>query len=208
MADIKPIETRYKGCRFRSRLEARWAVFFDTLKIKWVYKPQGFEVDSPSGKVRYLPDFYLSSVSDPAEYLPGVFVEVKGSDEQLDRSKLGAVLSARGELRNLLLLGDIPCPGPNEIVGHSFLLPAPKEIGGIGCRQVKFTPSLQWLDIDPFYEYEYESGEIPESVSCNYTSVQFQVKRGIEIVPWGTDKSVIQAYKAARAARFEFGEQG
>lgn len=26
---IKPIETRYKGCRFRSRPEARWAVFFD-----------------------------------------------------------------------------------------------------------------------------------------------------------------------------------
>ena len=26
---IKPIETNYKGYRFRSRLEARWAVFFD-----------------------------------------------------------------------------------------------------------------------------------------------------------------------------------
>lgn len=25
------IETEYKGYRFRSRLEARWAVFFDTL---------------------------------------------------------------------------------------------------------------------------------------------------------------------------------
>jgi hypothetical protein len=26
----KAIETHYKGYRFRSRLEARWAVFFDT----------------------------------------------------------------------------------------------------------------------------------------------------------------------------------
>ena len=29
MSDIKAIETYYKGYRFRSRLEARWAVFFD-----------------------------------------------------------------------------------------------------------------------------------------------------------------------------------
>lgn len=32
---IKPIETKYKGYRFRSRLEARWAVFFDALGISW-----------------------------------------------------------------------------------------------------------------------------------------------------------------------------
>ena len=34
---MKPIETEYKGYRFRSRLEARWAVFFDALNIKWEY---------------------------------------------------------------------------------------------------------------------------------------------------------------------------
>jgi hypothetical protein len=36
--DIKPIETRYNGYRFRSRLEARWAVFFDTLGIEYQYE--------------------------------------------------------------------------------------------------------------------------------------------------------------------------
>lgn len=34
MSPLKPIDTHYKGCRFRSRLEARWAVFFDHLLIK------------------------------------------------------------------------------------------------------------------------------------------------------------------------------
>lgn len=53
--DIKPIETNYKGYRFRSRLEARWAVFLDALDIKWEYEKEGFEL--PSG--RYLPDFWL-----------------------------------------------------------------------------------------------------------------------------------------------------
>lgn len=55
MSDIKPIETRYKGYRFRSRLEARWAVFFDALGIKYEYEPQGWDLD---GKW-YLPDFWL-----------------------------------------------------------------------------------------------------------------------------------------------------
>ena len=32
---FKAIETKYKGFRFRSRLEARWAVFFDALGIEW-----------------------------------------------------------------------------------------------------------------------------------------------------------------------------
>ena len=64
---IKAIDTEYAGHLFRSRLEARWAVFFDYLISKtrldrsppnftWEYEPQGFEL--PSGQ-RYLPDFRL-----------------------------------------------------------------------------------------------------------------------------------------------------
>lgn len=70
---IKAIETRYKGHRFRSRLEARWAVFFDAAGISWIYEQQGFIVNGKS----YLPDFYL----------PGFgYFEVKGRydfDDQL-----------------------------------------------------------------------------------------------------------------------------
>ena len=56
MSSIKPIETVYNGYRFRSRLEARWAVFFDTLKVNYEYEPEGFEL--PSGNY-YLPDFRI-----------------------------------------------------------------------------------------------------------------------------------------------------
>ena len=52
---IKAIETRYKGYRFRSRLEARWAVFFDAMNIEWLYEPEGFVLDEDLGP--YLPDF-------------------------------------------------------------------------------------------------------------------------------------------------------
>lgn len=66
MQRIKAIETKYKGYRFRSRLEARWAVFFETFGIPWEYEIEGFQL--PSGAT-YLPDFYLPSID--------VFVEVK-----------------------------------------------------------------------------------------------------------------------------------
>ena len=58
---IKAIETHYKGYRFRSRLEARWAVCYDNSTIfksgyqSWDYEPEG--VETPHG--RYLPDFLV-----------------------------------------------------------------------------------------------------------------------------------------------------
>jgi hypothetical protein len=59
MADITPIETVYKGFRFRSRLEARWAVFFDAMGLKYEYELEGYRL--PSG-VGYLPDFVLTDL--------------------------------------------------------------------------------------------------------------------------------------------------
>ena len=52
---MRAIETIYRGYKFRSRLEARWAVFFDAIGIKWEYELEGFVIDG----VKYLPDFYL-----------------------------------------------------------------------------------------------------------------------------------------------------
>jgi len=64
---VKAIETKYQGFRFRSRTEARWAVFFDTLGIEWDYEKEGYEL--PSGW--YLPDFWLPQFK--------CFFEVKGT---------------------------------------------------------------------------------------------------------------------------------
>lgn len=64
---LKAIETRYKGYLFRSRTEARWAVFFDMLNLNWEYENEGYEL----GDVRYLPDFFIKDT--------GSFIEIKGS---------------------------------------------------------------------------------------------------------------------------------
>ncbi len=67
---IKPIETIYNGYRFRSRLEARWAVFFDTLGIKYEYEAEGYDL----GKLGwYLPDFWMPEFECFAEVKPRTF---------------------------------------------------------------------------------------------------------------------------------------
>lgn len=63
------IQTSYRGYRFRSRLEARWAVFFDYLKSSWEYEKEG--VLLPCGP--YLPDFWFP---DPDGVGP-IWVETK-----------------------------------------------------------------------------------------------------------------------------------
>lgn len=53
---MKPIETVYDNCRFRSRTEARWAVFFNAAEIRYQYEPQGYTINGRN----YLPDFWLT----------------------------------------------------------------------------------------------------------------------------------------------------
>lgn len=50
------IETAAYGRLFRSRLEARFAVFFTHLNLEWQYEPEGYKL--PSGY--YLPDFLVN----------------------------------------------------------------------------------------------------------------------------------------------------
>lgn len=79
---IKAINTRYKGYNFRSRTEARWAVFFDALGWSWEYEREGFQL--PSGN--YLPDFYFPDLH--------VYAEVKGKAFTEHEKQLCKELSA------------------------------------------------------------------------------------------------------------------
>jgi hypothetical protein len=83
---IRPIETEYRGYRFRSRTEARYAVLWDAAGIAWRYEPQGFELSG----VSYLPDFYLPELK--------TYVEVKPTMEAAIQAAplLGALGQASG----------------------------------------------------------------------------------------------------------------
>ena len=107
--DIKPIETFYDGHRFRSRLEARWAVFFDALGIKYQYEPEGFTMKYG---MRYLPDFALLNIRRRVhknEREAPVYVEVKGVTTYKDISIDDRVrMEEFAKHYPLLILGNIP----------------------------------------------------------------------------------------------------
>lgn len=72
---IKVIPTEYRGQLFRSRTEARWAMFFELAGIAWEYEPEAYVGDDGTA---YLPDFFLPDAS-PFEGGPAFF-EVKPGD--------------------------------------------------------------------------------------------------------------------------------
>lgn len=55
---IQPIETHWNGYKFRSRLEARWAVFFENMRADWRYESEGLT----NGGQNYLPDFTVKGL--------------------------------------------------------------------------------------------------------------------------------------------------
>lgn len=97
MNSIKPIQTRYKGYHFRSRLEARWAVFFDSMGIRYEYEPEGYELSDGS---KYLPDFYLPMLNTFFEVKPSSISE---EDEKKAWMKIEEVGSGNGSASCLVM---------------------------------------------------------------------------------------------------------
>lgn len=93
---IKPIPTIYQQHKFRSRIEARWAVFYDVLGIKWEYEKEGYSL--PSGW--YLPDFWLPD----QEY----WIEIKGKEPTEDEKLKCAELVAYSKKPLFIFYGAIP----------------------------------------------------------------------------------------------------
>lgn len=95
---IPAIQTPYKGYRFRSRLEARWALFFDALNIPWLYEPEGCQLTDCR---RYLPDFKIGDL-DP------IWVEIKGAESTI-AEHLELVQVCRGTGLLGALAEGLPC---------------------------------------------------------------------------------------------------
>lgn len=101
---MKPIETYYNGRYFRSRLEARWAVFFDACGVKYEYEPEGYDLGDG---LWYLPDFLLHDVIfNHAAYSHGndLYVEVKGNMDEESATKI-KVFSKE---KPILVVGELP----------------------------------------------------------------------------------------------------
>jgi hypothetical protein len=64
--EIRAIPTTYNGVTYKSRLETRWAIFFDLLDIKHLYEPGKVF----TGESNYIPDFLLPDLKAIFEVKP------------------------------------------------------------------------------------------------------------------------------------------
>lgn len=109
MSTLKAIDTRYDGCLFRSRREARWAVFFNTAEIPWEYEEQGYDLGEAGW---YLPDFRINK-GTPAE----CFFEVKGEAPTPDELAKAAALCEQSKLPVYVYYADVRLPAGGDLCG-------------------------------------------------------------------------------------------
>ena len=227
---VKAIETNYQGCRFRSRLEARWAVFFEHITVKWKYEPQGYQIGFEGRTRNYLPDFYLPDLD--------VWVEVKGDNNRIDWGLLGTAVDAWSEYTlpdsrwaysghmygprghnimtpgrrgsAIIILGDIPHSADE---GNEYRVQ--QHVGLVNAKGVcaqwwdfvhqQFEAGNQWRDLG-----YYDSSTGDKSINWNGAGEAPSV-HGRECwyeKPNHRAAQVVRAYTAARRARFEHGEKG
>lgn len=108
----KPIETVYKGFKFRSRLEARWAVFLDVMRIEWEYEKDGYDLGGDLGY--YLPDFWLPYPDDlnfSGYPNAGHWLEIKGMEPTYEEQAKMQALSMLTKHSGIIVYG---LPGDNE----------------------------------------------------------------------------------------------
>ena len=188
--DIKPIETVYNGYRFRSRLEARWAVFFQVMKIAFLYEPQGFHLKDGT---LYLPDFYLPHFN--------VYVEIKSCREKDDGKAVEFALSGAEKVPGILICyGD---PADHDIRFVTFW--ESDESGG-GCYDTGSG--------DATFEFHIEDGvAVPHVyIPDSKTERQFFMTKNIFAeymcppMAFASGAMVLYAETKARQARFEHGE--
>jgi hypothetical protein len=96
VTNIQALETYHNGHHFRSRVEARWAVFFDHLSIPYEYEPAGYQ--GPTG-LRYLPDFKIQLPKD-------CWFEVKGAEPNKDEMAKARMLATGTNLPVLVAFGN------------------------------------------------------------------------------------------------------
>lgn len=184
---LQAIETSYNGFRFRSRIEARWAVFMSSLGITYYYEHEGYSL----GGVRYLPDFWLPKLE--------CYLEVKGAEPTEEEQRLARLLALTSHKPVYIVAGNVGLPTqPGGYTSWKFVEEEQGQdhwwcecqlCGAIGLYRL---PSLEYLPcrcISP----------VPEKLTPEFF---------VELV--GTYRCnsprLAEAFASARQARFEHGE--
>lgn len=177
---IGVIQTEYDGYKFRSRLEARWAVFFNVLGINWIYEPEGFVLEDGS---MYLPDFYLPDLN--------IWVEVKGVLSTKDTSRIFNFNWSEG-VSKIVVVGNIP-EETDDVVNWIYNKYKSNEAFFDGMMDFPYLPCVCPTCGKFGFEFDGRGSRIcrHDDDDKGYTADHPRIKA---------------AYKIARQARFEHGE--
>ncbi len=184
---LEAIETKYNGYRFRSRVEARWAVFMSSLGVTYYYEHEGYSLDG----VRYLPDFWLPKLE--------CYFEVKGAEPTEEERRLARLLALTSHKPVYIVAGNVGLPTqPDGYTSWKFVEEEQEQdhwwcecqlCGAIGLYRLPSLECLPCTCISP----------MPEKLTPEFF---------VDLV--GTYRCnsprLAEAFTAARQARFEHGE--
>lgn len=184
---MKAIETSYKGYRFRSRTEARWAIFFDSAGISYQYEPEGFDLGEHGC---YLPDFYIPSAN--------AWVEIKGAEPTENEFELAYQLHSQA----------IDHKNTAAHVLYGFVERREKIMSGVDPDRLAKCMAAQKMiilcgspgdDMDSYMILKLEDG-------MRKFNIHSSSLPGITLTLGGNPKRVEAAVNKSRAARFEFAD--
>lgn len=176
---MKALETEYKGFRFRSRLEARWAVFMDAMGVRYEYEPEAYDLDG----LFYLPDFWLPQMKAYLEIKPECPTEEEAAKAARLAKHTGAdvfILRGAPEVPDFCCYGD----GPYQAEVFSWL-----EDGLWDCCYF-------WCECPTCHRCELQFDGRAERIKCGC--------RKEEILNYDSPK-LRAAYARAKGYRFEPG---
>jgi hypothetical protein len=182
---MKAIETKYKGHRFRSRLEARWAVFFDVIDFKVEYEPEGYTQDGTA----YLPDFSVALPNGKHFYCEVKPEEYHFSDDPK--------LEFYRELVNALQRPFLMLTGVPQFMVYDQIAPN---------RPPNTFQTVFFLDYEPYLQVA-DDYWIPH-ITFNEHNGHMYFQHDDRAARNSFGKKFVDAVYAARSARFEFGESG
>jgi hypothetical protein len=180
---MQAIETYYNGYRFRSRIEAKWAVFYDNMGIPYEYEKEGYNFNG----VLYLPDFWLPDQD--------CWVEIKGENSSDGLEKCSLLARSSGK-NAYMFVGSLP-DFNGELRGSSNCFAAFTGEEG-ACDE-----GYQWCECQNCgclgIHFGGRSGRLP----CKKKGCPSEGDRESN---WNSRK-LKAAYKIANMARFEHGEK-
>ena len=222
---LKAIETQYKGYRFRSRLEARWAVFFDALGLKWEYEGEGFDLGEEG---YYLPDFYLKDWQCYIEIKPGLPDDKAMNkaialsrrlirEEEMEKKRVKQNMHIFCGTPGLADIEILDNDGQWKIHDGSIILNLTATAWGLPITLEAFamTQGGKNLDIWPMYFAPIKGCGAPLFLSDSPGTLLAVLTYPSGLMPrvyfgdgvYYNSDNLLQAYTAARSARFEHGEK-